>query len=92
MPEPTKPMEPLRVNPFTEDAEPVAGTENRLKAMEIFIFGHDQKTLRDDQRLKQLEKRLIPWVHDAAKQDMDKRVERLWGVLATANHRAGKQD
>jgi hypothetical protein len=80
-----------RVNPFAPDADPVVGVEARTTAMEKFIFGRAETKLKIDARVQRLEKKLIPYEHHAERQTMNKRVDRLWSVLAAANNKAEKE-
>ncbi len=72
-------------NPFAPDADPIEGINPRTDAMEKFIYGRIDAKMAIEARVERLEKKLIPYDHHAAKQEMKKRVDRLWSVLASAN-------
>lgn len=78
------------VNPFGPEAPPVSGLENRAGVMEKFVFGREHAELPIDERVKRLEKRLVPWEHNETSADINFRIDHLWKILAAAN--APKRD
>jgi hypothetical protein len=72
-------------NPFAPGAEPVAGAENRIAAIEKFVFGKEHSELPLGERVQHVEKKLVPYEHHDAAQDLTLRVDHLWSILAAAN-------
>ncbi len=70
------------VNPFVTG---VSGTDQRLSAIEEFIYGHNYATRPAQDRLERLEKRLVPYQHNLAQKDVTYRVNNLWNILNVAN-------
>jgi hypothetical protein len=77
-------------NPFSQDAEPVVGTGPRISALEKFVFGREYTKSPTEERLQRLEKKLVPYEHHAANEDVARRVDRLWELLARANGQSKK--
>ncbi len=75
-------------NPFSADAQPVTTTEARVTAMEKFVFGHERASMSIEERVALLEKKLVPYQHNNATQDLSVRVTHLWSMLAAANSQA----
>jgi len=84
------PDPPKRQNPFALDAAPVEGLEARTAALENFVFGSVQKKLPMKQRVERLEKKLVPYEHHKADEDLNERIDRLWSTLSAANKPAEK--
>ncbi len=72
-------------NPFGIDSTPAEGVEARTSALENFIFGGEQKKLPLEKRIARLEKKLIPYEHHKAGEDLNQRVDHLWTILSSAN-------
>lgn len=70
------------VNPFING---VTGTDQRLSAIEEFVYGHNYATRPVQDRLERLEKRLVPYMHNLAQKDVTNRVNNLWNILNVAN-------
>ncbi|MFN8554026.1 MAG: hypothetical protein U0103_21330 [Candidatus Obscuribacterales bacterium] len=70
------------VNPFVNG---VTGTEQKLSAMEEFVYGHNYATRPVQDRLERLEKRLVPYQHNLAQKDVTYRVNNIWNILSVAN-------
>ncbi len=70
------------VNPFISG---VSGTDQRLSAIEEFVYGHNYATRPAQDRLERLEKRLVPYEHNLAQKDVTNRVNNLWNLLNVAN-------
>jgi hypothetical protein len=70
------------VNPFVTG---VSGTDQRLSAIEEFVYGHNYATRPAQDRLERLEKRLVPYQHNLAQKDVTNRVNNLWNILNVAN-------
>ncbi|MBI2810955.1 MAG: hypothetical protein HYX67_09025 [Candidatus Melainabacteria bacterium] len=70
------------VNPFIDG---VTGTDQRLSAIEEFVYGHNYATRPAQDRLARLEKRLVPYQHNLAQKDVTSRVNNLWNILNVAN-------
>lgn len=70
------------VNPFVDG---VTGTDQRLSAIEEFVYGHNYATRPVQDRLERLEKRLVPYEHNLAQKDVTSRVNNLWNILNVAN-------
>ncbi len=70
------------VNPFVAG---VTGTDQRLSAIEEFVYGHNYATRSAQDRLERLEKRLVPYQHNLAQKDVTSRVNNLWNILNVAN-------
>ena len=81
---------PKRQNPFTADAAPVETIEARTAALEKFIFGCTQGSRPMKQRVQRLEKKLVPYEHHEANEDLNARVDHLWSILSTANKQPEK--
>jgi hypothetical protein len=78
------------VNPFGPAGEDVKGAENRTATMEKFCFGKENGSKPLEERVAKLEKRLVPWEHNAASKDMTTRVNHLWSLLQAANSTSHK--
>jgi hypothetical protein len=78
------------VNPFGPAGEDVKGAENRTATMEKFCFGKENGSKPLEERVAKLEKRLVPWEHNAASKDMNTRVNHLWSMLQAANSTSHK--
>lgn len=72
----------VRVNPFVNG---VTGTDQRLSAIEEFVYGHNYATRSVQDRLERLEKRLVPYQHNLAQKDVTYRVNNIWNILSMAN-------
>jgi hypothetical protein len=70
------------VNPFVNG---VNGTDQRLSAIEEFVYGHNYANRPAQDRLERLEKRLVPYQHNLAQRDVNSRVNNLWNILNVAN-------
>lgn len=70
------------VNPFVNG---VSGTDQRLSAIEEFVYGHNYALRSAQDRLERLEKRLVPYQHNLAQKDVTYRVNNLWNILNVAN-------
>ncbi|MBS2002971.1 MAG: hypothetical protein JST44_15775 [Cyanobacteria bacterium SZAS LIN-5] len=70
------------VNPFVNG---VTGTDQKLSAMEEFVYGHNYATRPVQDRLERLEKRLVPYQHNLAQKDVTYRVNNIWNILSVAN-------
>ncbi len=70
------------VNPFING---VTGTDQRLSAIEEFVYGHNYATRPAQDRLDRLEKRIVPYQHNLAQKDVTFRVNNLWNILSVAN-------
>jgi hypothetical protein len=79
-------------NPFLPGSEQVEGMENRAVLMEKFVFGHGLPHATVEDRVLRLEKKLVPYEHHDSSQDLAKRVDHLWSMLAAANKQQGKRD
>jgi hypothetical protein len=78
------------INPFGPAGEDVKGAENRTATMEKFCFGKENASKPLEERVSKLEKRLVPWEHNASSKDMNTRVNHLWSMLQAANSTSHK--
>ncbi len=78
----SEPAPSAPVNPFVAG---VTGTDQRLSAMEEFVYGHNYVNRPLQDRLARLEKRLVPYEHNLAQKDVATRVNNLWSILSVAN-------
>ncbi len=76
---------PKHQNPFGIDSTPIEGVEARTAALENFIFGGEQKKLPLEKRVERLEKKLLPYEHHKAGEDLNQRIDHLWSILSSAN-------
>ena len=72
-------------SPFAPGALPVIGAENRIAIIEKFVLGKDHSELPLAERVEHVEKKLVPYEHHQAGQDLSIRVDHLWSILAAAN-------
>ena len=89
--EPAAKVSSAPTNPFGPAGEDVKGAENRTATMEKFCFWQESSSKSLDERVAKLEKRLVPWEHNAASQDMNTRVNHLWSMLQAANSTSHKE-
>lgn len=73
-----------KVNPFAPDAKPTVGAQARLDALEKWVNGKVTKGSLES-RAQHLEKKLVPYEHNLASMDIEKRVGNLWTIVAKAN-------
>ena len=73
------------VSPFSPDAAPVSGTENKLAAIEKFVLGKEHLETPMADRVAHVEKKLVPYEHHQASQDLALRIDHLWSILTAAN-------
>jgi hypothetical protein len=78
------PDEAPKTNPFAPESPPTIGVQARLDALEKFVLGKTTKSSLET-RAQHLEKKLVPYEHDLASWDIDRRVENLWVIVAKAN-------
>jgi hypothetical protein len=72
------------VNPFAPDSQPTVGVKARIDALEKFVLGKTTKNSLEV-RAQHLEKKLVPYEHNLASLDIEKRVDNLWGIMDKAN-------
>jgi hypothetical protein len=72
-------------SPFAPDAPQLYGTENKVAAIEKFVLGKEHSELPLEERVAHVEKKLVPYEHHLAGQDVGLRVDHLWSILAAAN-------
>lgn len=73
-----------KVNPFAPDSPPTIGVQSRLDAPEKFVLGKTTKNLLEV-RAQHVEKKLVPYEHNLATWDINKRVDNLWTIVTRAN-------
>jgi hypothetical protein len=73
-----------KVNPFASDSPPTVGVQARLDALEKWILGKPSKGSLET-RAQHLEKKLVPYEHNLASLDIEKRVDNLWAIESKAN-------
>jgi hypothetical protein len=78
------PDEAPKVNPFAPDSPPTIGVQARLDTLEKFVLGKTTKSSLET-RAEHLEKKLVPYEHNLASLNIEKRVDNLWAIMAKAN-------
>ena len=78
------PAKPAIQNPFAPGAIAIKGAEQRCSTLEKFVFGHEHIGKPLAERVAKLEKKLVPYEHDASR-DIPSRIDHLWTMLDAAN-------
>jgi hypothetical protein len=73
------------ISPFSPDAPKIYGTDAKVAAIEKFVLGKEHSELPLEERVAHVEKKLVPYEHHQAGQDVGVRVDHLWSILAAAN-------
>ncbi|PWT94268.1 MAG: hypothetical protein C5B53_13525 [Candidatus Melainabacteria bacterium] len=74
------------VNPFAPGNQMASGSAQRTTIMETSVFGRAFPNRPLEERVQRLEKKLVPYEHNLAKNNLPTRVDHLWSILSAANN------
>jgi hypothetical protein len=80
------PVAPTHLNPFAPGNQVASGSAQRTTIMESAVFGRSFPNRPLEERVQRLEKKLIPYEHNLAKNNLPTRVDHLWSILSAANN------